>query len=259
MQKFLKYLQTKFNNTFKGSYTKNKWGLTKGCKDGSINMTHHINKIKDKNYIIFSIDADRTFDKIQHPVMIKKKQKTPLSAKWYQFISQSCPTLRPHEPQHTRPPCPSPTPGVYSNSCPLSRWCHPIISSSVIPFSSCPQSFPESGSFQMSQLFAWGGQRIGVFSFNISPTNEHRGLICFRIYWLDLLAVQGTLKSSPAPQFKSINSLVLSFLYSPTLYQHNKGHMTSPQLTSYSVEKAKSFCFKMRNNTRMFTLSIFTL
>jgi len=92
MQKFLtKYLQTKFNNTFKGSYTKNKWGLTKGCKDGSINMTHHINKIKDKNYIIFSIDTDRTFDKIQHPVMIKKKKnkkkqkKTPLSAKWYQF------------------------------------------------------------------------------------------------------------------------------------------------------------------------------
>ena len=71
MQKFLtKYLQAKFNNTFKGSYTKNKWGLTKGCKDGSINMTHHINKIKDKNYIIFSIDADRTFDKVQHPFMI---------------------------------------------------------------------------------------------------------------------------------------------------------------------------------------------
>ena len=71
-------------------------------------------------------------------------------------------SLRPHGPQHTRPPCPSPTPGVYSNSCPSSRWYHPTISSSVVPFSSCPQSFPASGSFQMSQLFASGGQNIGV-------------------------------------------------------------------------------------------------
>ena len=70
--------------------------------------------------------------------------------------------LQPHEPQHARPPCPSPTPGVYPNSCPLSRWCHLTISSSVVPFSSCPQSLPASGSFQMSQLFASGGQSIGV-------------------------------------------------------------------------------------------------
>ena len=71
-------------------------------------------------------------------------------------------SLRPHELQHTRPPYPSPTPGVHSNSCPSSRWCHPAISSSVIPFSSCPQSLPASGSFPMSQLFAWGGQSTGV-------------------------------------------------------------------------------------------------
>ena len=71
-------------------------------------------------------------------------------------------SLRPHEPQHTRPPCPSPTPWLYPNSCPLSRWCHSTISSSVVPFSSCLQSFPASGSFQMSQLFASGGQSIGV-------------------------------------------------------------------------------------------------
>ena len=70
-------------------------------------------------------------------------------------------SLRPHGGQHTRPPCPSPTPGVYSNSCPLSRWCHPAISSSVVPFS-CLQSFPASGSFQMSQFFTSGGQNIGV-------------------------------------------------------------------------------------------------
>ena len=71
-------------------------------------------------------------------------------------------SLRPLEPQHSRPPCPSPTPRVHPNSCLLSQWCHPIISSSVTPFSSCPQSFPASGSFQMSQLLVWGGQSIGV-------------------------------------------------------------------------------------------------
>ena len=71
-------------------------------------------------------------------------------------------SLQPHEPQHCRPPCPSPTPRVYPNSCPLSRWYHPTILSCVVPFSSCPQSFPASGSFQMSQLFASGGQSIRV-------------------------------------------------------------------------------------------------
>ena len=71
-------------------------------------------------------------------------------------------SLWPHEPQHARPPCPSPTPRIYPNSRPLSWWCHPTISSSVVPFSSCPQSLPALGSFPMSQLFAWGGQSIGV-------------------------------------------------------------------------------------------------
>ena len=80
----------------------------------------------------------------------------------FSSVAQSCPTLRPHEPQHARPPCPSPTPGVCPNPCPPSQWCHPTISSSVVSFSSHPQSFPASGSFQMSQLFASGGQRLGV-------------------------------------------------------------------------------------------------
>ena len=81
-------------------------------------------------------------------------------------------SLRPHGPQHARPPCPSPTPGVHPNPCPLSRWCHPTISSSVIPFSSCLQSFPTSGPFQMSQLFASGGQIIGVSaSASVLPMN----------------------------------------------------------------------------------------
>ena len=81
-------------------------------------------------------------------------------------------SLQSHEPQHARPPCPSPTPGAYSNSCPSSRWCHPAISSSVVPFSSCPQSLPASGSFPMSQLIASDGQSIGVSaSASVLPMN----------------------------------------------------------------------------------------
>ena len=103
-------------------------------------------------------------------------------------------SFKPHGLQHARPPCPSPTLVVYSNSCPLSRWCHPAISSSVIPFSSCLQTFPASGSFPVSQLFASGGESSGSFSFSVSPSNEHPGLISFRMDWLDHLAVKGTLK-----------------------------------------------------------------
>ena len=105
-------------------------------------------------------------------------------------------SLWPHGLQHTRPPSPSLTPGVYLNSCPLSWWCHPTISSSVIPFSSNLQSFPASGSSQMSQFFIPGGQSIGVSaSASVLPMNIQDWLISFRMDWLDLLAVQGTLKS----------------------------------------------------------------
>ena len=103
--------------------------------------------------------------------------------------------LRHHGLQHARPPCPSPTPGVYSNSCPLSQWCHPTISSSVVPFSSCLQSFPVSGPFQMSQFFASGGQSIWASaSSSVHPMNI-QSWFPFRIDWFDLLAVQGTLKN----------------------------------------------------------------
>ena len=99
-------------------------------------------------------------------------------------VAQSCPTLWPHESQHTRPSCPSPTPRVHSNSCPSSRWCHPAISSSVVPFSSCPQSLSASGYSPMSQLFAWGGQSIGVSALaSILPV--YPGLISFRMDWLE--------------------------------------------------------------------------
>ena len=116
----------------------------------------------------------------------------------YQFSSvQFSPSvvsdsLRPRELQHAKPPCPTPTTRAHPNSCPLSRWCHPIISSSVIPFSSFPQSFPTSASFQMNQLFASGGQSIGV---SASITDTLMNTQDFRMHWLDLLAVQGTLKS----------------------------------------------------------------
>ena len=90
-------------------------------------------------------------------------------------------SLQPHELRHARPPCPSPTLGAYPNSYPLSRWCHPTISSSVVPFSSYPQSFPTSRSFQKSQLFTSGGQGTGVSGSTISPSNEHPGLISFRM------------------------------------------------------------------------------
>ena len=104
-------------------------------------------------------------------------------------------SLQPHELQHERPPCPSPTPRVDSNSRPPSQWCHPAISSSVVPFSSCPQSLPASGSFPMSQLFAWGGQSVGVSaSASVLPMNT-QDLSPFRMDWLALLAVQGALKS----------------------------------------------------------------
>ena len=126
-------------------------------------------------------------------------------------------SLWPHEPQHTRPPCPSPTPGVYPNSCPLSWWCHPTISFSVIPFSSCPQSFPASGSFQMSQLLASGGQvlefQLQHKSFQWIPKTELllEGLVG------SPYSPRDSQESSPTLQFKSINYSALSFLYSPTL------------------------------------------
>ena len=103
-------------------------------------------------------------------------------------------SLWPHESQHARPPCSPPTPRVHSNSCPSTQWCHPAISSSVVPFSSCPQSLPASGSFPMSQLHI-GWSKYWSFSFSVCLSIEYSWLISFRMDWLDLLAVRGTLKS----------------------------------------------------------------
>ena len=128
-------------------------------------------------------------------------------------------SLRPHALQHARPPCASPTPGVYPNSCPLSQWCHPTVSSSVISFS-CPQSFPASRSFQMSQLFPSGGQSM-EFQLQHQPSNEHPGLISFRMDWFDLLAVQGTLKS--LLQYHSSKASIL---------QHSVFFIVQPSMTT---------------------------
>ena len=126
-------------------------------------------------------------------------------------------SLRPHESQHARPPCPSPTLGVYSNSCPLSWWCHPTILSSVVPFSSCLQSFPTSGSFQMSQFFASGGQIIRVSaSTSVLPMNIQDWFPLDWTGWISLES-KGLSRVFSNTIVKSINSSALSFLYSPTL------------------------------------------
>ena len=128
-------------------------------------------------------------------------------------------SLQPHELQHARPPCPSPTPGVHSDSRPSSRWCHPATSSSVVPFSSCPQSLPASESFPMSQLFAWGGQSTGVSPLASFLPKKSQG-------WSPC-SPRDSHESSPTPHFKSINSLALSLLHSPTLtsiHDHRKNH-----------------------------------
>ena len=125
-------------------------------------------------------------------------------------------SLQPHGLQHARPPHPSPPPGVYLNSGPLSQWCHPNISSSVVTFS-CLQSFPISGSFQMSQFFASGGQSIGVSaSTSVLPMNTQDWSPLGRTGWISL-QWRDSQESSPTAQFRSINSSVLSFLYGPTL------------------------------------------
>ena len=140
----------------------------------------------------------------------------------FSSVAQSCPTLQHHGPQHTKPPCPSPTLRVYTNSCPLSRWCHLTISSIVVPFSSCLQSFPESGSFQMSQLFASDGQVL-EFQLQHQFFQWNSGLISFRMVWMDLFEVQGTLKSLLQHHSSKGSILVCSALFT---FQFSHPYMT---------------------------------
>ena len=154
-----------------------------------------------------------------------------LVAYLYMSVQFSCSvvfnSLQPHGLQHTRPPCPSPVPGVYSDSCPLSWGCHPTISSSAVPFSSHLQFFSPSGSFQMSQFFTSGGQSIGVSAsasvlpMNIQDWSDQDGLVGSHCSPWD------SQESSPTPHLKSINSSALRFIYSPTLipiHDYQKNH-----------------------------------
>ena len=126
-------------------------------------------------------------------------------------------SLRLHGLRRTRPTCPSPTPGVYSNSCTLSRWCHPTISSSIISVSSHLRSFPGSGSFQMSQFFTSGGQNTVVSaSASVLPVNIQDWFPLGWTHWICLQS-RDSQESSQTPQFKILNTLALSFLYRPTL------------------------------------------
>ena len=136
-------------------------------------------------------------------------------------------SLQPHELQHARPPCPSPTPGVHWDSRPSSQWCNPAISSSVVPFSSCPQSLPASESFPTSQLFAWDGQSTEVSAWaSFLPKKSQADLLQNGLVGSPC-STRDSQESSPTPQFKSINSLALGFLHSPTLtsvHDHWKNH-----------------------------------
>ena len=150
---------------------------------------------------------------------------------------------------HAGLPCPSSTPGAYSNSCPSSWWYHLTISSSVIPFSSCLQSFPASGSFPMSQFFASGGQSIGVSaSASVLPMNEY-SVISFRIDWLDLLAVQGTLKNLLQHASSKASVLLCSAFF---IVQSSYPNMTTGKIIALTrwtfVGKVMSLHFSMLTN-----------
>ena len=191
--------------------------LSNKVSQGQINMISHMESKNNTNESVCQIEMDS-----QIHTLFRKLKVIQFSS-----VTQLCPTLRPHELQHTRPPCPSPTLGVYPNSCPLS-WdaiqpSHPLSSSS-------PSAL---NLYQHQSLFQWVNssnevQKYWSFNFSISPSKEHPGLISFRMDWLDLLAVQGTLKS--LLQYHSSKPSILqhsSFLHSPTLtsiHDHWKNH-----------------------------------
>jgi len=155
-------------------------------------------------------------------------------------------SLQPHGLKHARLPCPSPTPRVYSNSCPLSWWCHPTISSSAIPFSSCLQSFPASGSFSNESVLRIRWPKYPSFSFSISPSNEYSGLIFFRIDWFDLLAVQGTLKSLLQHHSSKASVLQCSAFFMVQLSHPYMTTRKSITLTRWTfVAKVMSLLFNM--------------
>ena len=155
-------------------------------------------------------------------------------------------SLRHHGLQHPRLSCPSPTPGACLNSCPLSRWCYPTISSSVIPFSSCLHIFPSNRVFPKEALLRIRWPKYGKFTITISPSNEYSGLISFRIDWFDLLAGQGTLKSLLQHHTSKASILWHSAFF---MVQLSHSYMTTGKTialtTQTFVDKAMSMLFNM--------------
>ena len=155
-------------------------------------------------------------------------------------------SLQPHGLQYARLPCPSPTPGAYSNSCPSSQWCHPTISSSVVPFSSRPQTFPASGFFfsfnESVPHIRW--PEYWSFNFIISPSNEYKGLISFRRDWFDLPAVQGTLKSLFQHQSSKASILRCSAFFMVQLSQPYTGKTIAWTRRTF-VDQVMSLLFNM--------------
>ena len=148
-------------------------------------------KLKNKYIYCTIIFSGSLFSHVQFFILFKNSSTFISSVQFSRSVRSD--SLWPHESQHARPPCSSPSPGVHSDSRPSSQWCHPAISSSVSPFSSCPQSLPASESSESTLRMRW--PKCWSFSFSVIPSKEHPGLISLRRDWLDLLAVQGTLKS----------------------------------------------------------------
>ena len=163
-------------------------------------------------------------------------------------------SLQPHGPQHTRPPWPSPTPRVYPKSCPLSQWCHPTISSSVVPFSSCPQSFPASGSFHMILFFTSGGQNIGVStSASVLPMNI-QDLGTGWMDWLDLLVVQGTLKSLLQCHSSKTSILQCSAFF---IVQISHPYMTTGKTIALTRWNNRLVPNRKRSTSRLYIVTLF--
>ena len=168
-----------------------------------INVIHYINNLKEKNDMIISIS----------PVQFS--------------CSVMSNSLRPHELQHARSPSASPTPGVHSNSCPSSRWCHPAISSSVVPFSSCPQSLPASKSFPTSQLFTWGGQSIGVSPISsVLPMNTQDWSPLGWTGWiyLQFKGLSRVFSNTPVQKYQFFGAQLSSQSNSHIIHDHWKNH-----------------------------------
>ena len=178
---------------------------------------------------------------LKHPNDLHKSPKFVSDQISRSVVSDS---LWPHESQHARPPCPSPSPGVHSNSRPLSQWCHPAISSSVIPFSSCPQSLSASESFPMSQLFSWGGQSTGVSALASFLPKKDLIIQCTKTW--GVLSNESTL-CMRWPKYWSFSFSIISFQRNPRADLLQNGLVGSPCSPRDFQESSPTPQFKLGN------------